>query len=132
MLACCGQWRTQMGAGPRRRRCSRAPNAGGRGAPMLLCTCGPRALPHPKSFRTRLMRAKLPESFSVGRLDTPIGPALAVTDAEGVLRAFDWEDHAERIRELMRLQYGAVELKADGAPPRVIRSALSHYFQGDL
>jgi len=78
------------------------------------------------------MRAKLPESFSVGRLDTPIGPALAVTDAEGVLRAFDWEDHAERIRELMRLQYGAVELKAGGAPPRVIRSALSHYFQGDL
>jgi methylated-DNA-[protein]-cysteine S-methyltransferase len=78
------------------------------------------------------MRAKPPESFSVGRLDTPIGPALAVTDADGMLRAFDWEDHAGRIAELLRLQYGAVDLKADGAPPKAIRSALSRYFKGDL
>ena len=78
------------------------------------------------------MRAKPPESFSVGRLDTPIGPALTVTDAGGVLRAFDWEDHAERIRQLLRLQYGAVELKVDAAPPKAIRAALSNYFKGDL
>jgi methylated-DNA-[protein]-cysteine S-methyltransferase len=78
------------------------------------------------------MRARPPERFSVARLDTPIGPALAVTDADGVLRAFDWEDHAARITALLRRQYGAVELTAVAAPPRAIRSALSHYFKGDL
>jgi methylated-DNA-[protein]-cysteine S-methyltransferase len=78
------------------------------------------------------VRAKPREIFSVGRLETPIGPALAVTDGDGVLRAFDWEDHAERMTALMRLQYGAVELKRAAAPPGAIRVALSNYFKGDL
>jgi methylated-DNA-[protein]-cysteine S-methyltransferase len=77
------------------------------------------------------MRAKLPESFSIDRLDTPIGPALVVADADGMLRAFDWEDHAERVKELLRLQYGAVDLKAARAP-KAIRSALTGYFKGEL
>ncbi len=77
------------------------------------------------------MREKPPERFSVDRLETPIGLALVVTDAGGMLRAFDWEDHAARIKELLRLQYGPVELKAARAP-NAIRSALSRYFNGDL
>lgn len=77
------------------------------------------------------MPAKLPETFSVDRLETPIGAALIITDADGIMRAFDWEDHATRIRELLRLQYGAVELKEVRAP-KAIRSALSGYFEGDL
>ncbi len=78
------------------------------------------------------MRAKPPESFSIGRLETPIGDALAVTDADGALRAFDWEDHAHRISGLLRLQYGAVELKEVGTPPQAIRAALANYFKGDV
>ena len=77
------------------------------------------------------MRGKPPEHFSVDRLTTPIGPALIVADVDGALRAFDWEDHAERIMELLRLQYGAVELQ-DARAPKAIRSALTHYFNGDL
>jgi methylated-DNA-[protein]-cysteine S-methyltransferase len=77
------------------------------------------------------MRAKLPEAFWMDRMTTPIGPALVVTDADGMLRAFDWEDHAARIRELLRLQYGAVELK-EARTPKAIRSALADYFKGDL
>jgi methylated-DNA-[protein]-cysteine S-methyltransferase len=77
------------------------------------------------------MPAKPLESFAVDRLETPIGPALVVTDADGALRAFDWEDHAARIRELLRLQYGAVELKQARAP-EAIRLALTSYFGGDL
>ena len=77
------------------------------------------------------MRAKLPEIFSVDRLKTPIGPALVVSDADGLLRAFDWEDHAERIRELLRLQYGAVELK-EARAPQAIASSLADYFDGRL
>ena len=77
------------------------------------------------------MSAKRPETFSLDRLQTPIGTALLVTDAAGVLRAFDWEDHASRVNELLRLQYGAVILQ-DARAPQATRAALSAYFKGDL
>ncbi len=74
---------------------------------------------------------KTSERFSLGRLATPIGIALLVTDAEGVLRALDWEDYEHRMRELLRLHYGAVELTDQPAPAQM-RAALSDYFEGDL
>jgi methylated-DNA-[protein]-cysteine S-methyltransferase len=77
------------------------------------------------------MSARRPESFGLDRLSTPIGTALLVTDADGVLRALDWEEYEPRMRELLRLQYGAVDLK-DARAPREIRSALTAYFKGDL
>ncbi|WP_342735905.1 methylated-DNA--[protein]-cysteine S-methyltransferase [Bradyrhizobium sp. B117] len=70
-------------------------------------------------------------SFRVDRLPTPIGVALLVTDAEGNLRALDWEDYEHRMRELLRLHYGAVDL-ADRPAPTQMRTALSNYFEGDL
>src|ERR1700761_5840139 len=77
------------------------------------------------------MPAKPPETFDVARLATPIGPALVVTDSDGLLRAFDWEDHAPRIKGLLRLQYGAVELR-EARMPDSIKAALSAYFKGDI
>jgi methylated-DNA-[protein]-cysteine S-methyltransferase len=72
-----------------------------------------------------------PARFGLDRLATPIGIALLVTDAEGVLRALDWEDYERRMRELLRLHYGAVEL-SDQPAPAEMRTALSDYFEGDL
>jgi methylated-DNA-[protein]-cysteine S-methyltransferase len=77
------------------------------------------------------MSAKPPEIFTIDLLDTPIGVALLVTDADGVLRALDWEDYAPRMKELLRLQYGAVALKESRAPGEM-RKALAAYFKGDL
>jgi methylated-DNA-[protein]-cysteine S-methyltransferase len=77
------------------------------------------------------MSAKLPETFGLDRLKTPIGTALLVTDIDGVLRALDWEDYEARMKELLRLQYGSVVLK-DAPSPQNIRAALSDYFKGDL
>ena len=78
------------------------------------------------------MSAKPPETtFGLDRLKTPIGIALLVTDAEGVLRALDWEDYAARMKELLRLQYGTVILKDARAPSQTMK-ALSAYFKGDL
>src|ERR1700722_10027649 len=77
------------------------------------------------------MSAKPPEMFGLDRLRTPIGTALVVTDADGVLRALDWEDYEPRMRQLLRLQYGAVVLK-DARSPKDIRAALTGYFKGDL
>ncbi len=77
------------------------------------------------------MRAKPPETFGLDRLPTPIGTALLVTDTAGVLRALDWEEYEPRMRQLLRLQYGAVVLK-DAGSPRELRAALTGYFKGDL
>jgi methylated-DNA-[protein]-cysteine S-methyltransferase len=77
------------------------------------------------------MSAKPPETFGLDRLETPIGVALLVTDAEGVLRALDWEDYAPRMKELLRLHYGAVVLRETPAPGYLLK-ALSAYFKGDL
>ena len=62
------------------------------------------------------MRAMPPETFDLDRLPTPIGTALLVTDADGALRALDWEDYETRMKELLRLHYGAVNLKPARAP----------------
>ena len=77
------------------------------------------------------MRAKPPETFHLDRLPTPIGTALLVTDAGGVLCSLDWDEHEPRMKELLRLQYGAVTLSNARAPAE-IRTALTDYFRGDL
>ena len=64
------------------------------------------------------MNAKPAETFGLDRLKTPIGTALLVSDADGVLRALDWEDHEPRMKQLLRLQYGMVSLNRRGRPPR--------------
>jgi methylated-DNA-[protein]-cysteine S-methyltransferase len=75
--------------------------------------------------------SKQPEAFGLDRLRTPIGTALLVTDADGVLRALDWEDYEARMKDLLRLQYGAVVLQ-DARSPKDLRAALTGYFKGDL
>jgi methylated-DNA-[protein]-cysteine S-methyltransferase len=77
------------------------------------------------------MREKLPETFHFDRLETPVGIALLVTDTEGNLRALDWEDYAQRMRQLLRLQVGPVMLE-NARAPELLRAALSRYFAGEL
>jgi len=74
---------------------------------------------------------RTPERFGLDRLSTPIGIALLVTDADGALRALDWDDYEHRMRELLRLHYGAVDL-SDKAAPAAMKTALSAYFEGDV
>lgn len=71
------------------------------------------------------------ERFGLDRMKTPIGTALLVADADGVLRALDWEDYEHRMQELLRLHYGAFDLRRQRAPA-AMRTALSGYFDGDL
>lgn len=77
------------------------------------------------------MNVKPPETFGLDRLQTPIGMALLVTDAEGALCALDWEDYEPRMRQLLRLQHGNAILRDARAPDR-LRAALSAYFAGKL
>jgi methylated-DNA-[protein]-cysteine S-methyltransferase len=83
-----------------------------------------------RTARTRASSTRA-ETFGLDRLQTPIGVALLVTDADGALRALDWEDYEPRMKELLRLHYGAVVLQ-DARSPQAVRAALSGYFKGDL
>lgn len=77
------------------------------------------------------MSAKPFEQFYLDRLETPIGTALLVTDADGYLRALDWHDHEPRMRLLLRRQNGAFTLD-EGAAPNDVKSSLRSYFDGRL
>lgn len=77
------------------------------------------------------MPTKSVERFYLDRVETPIGVALLVTDADGQLCALDWADYEHRMAELMRQQYGRTDL-VEGAAPAAIKRALASYFAGDL
>ena len=72
-----------------------------------------------------------PLGFHLGRLKTPVGTALLVTDDLGFLRALDWLDHEARMHRLLKRHYGAFVLK-DGPTPDSIARPLEAYFSGDL
>ena len=75
-----------------------------------------------------------PLTFALSRLSTPIGTALVATDAEGRLRIFEWEDHADRMQSLLDRFYGAGRARfADDRPAaKPVMKALEQYFAGDL
>src|SRR5262245_26329411 len=60
---------------------------------------------------SRTSMPAMTDIFHLDRLKTPIGVALLVTDDDGVLRALDWEDYEPRMRQLLRLHCGAIELR---------------------
>jgi methylated-DNA-[protein]-cysteine S-methyltransferase len=62
---------------------------------------------------------------------TPIGTMLLLTDEEEQARALDWEDHAARMHQLLRQQYGPVQLAQRHGVSRV-RQAIEAYFEGAL
>ena len=72
------------------------------------------------------------QAFSIERLDTPTGSILIVTDDDGRLRAVDWEDHEDRLRQLLRRQYGADAVRFQAARRASAASrSLRAYFEGD-
>ena len=77
------------------------------------------------------MLAKQPDKLIIDRLETPIGTAQLVVDADGYLRSFDWVDSIDRQLKLLRRYNGAVTLMP-GAAPTATRQAIISYFEGDL
>ena len=60
---------------------------------------------------------------------SPIGEVLLACDAEGRLRALDFHDYEHRMRQLLRLHYGAFEL-VSGPAPDAVTAPLRAYFAG--
>jgi methylated-DNA-[protein]-cysteine S-methyltransferase len=77
------------------------------------------------------MLARLPESLRLDELKTPIGTALLLSDGDGVLRALDWQEFADRVHREVRLHYRGADMRP-GRAPEGIRKALSAYFAGEF
>jgi methylated-DNA-[protein]-cysteine S-methyltransferase len=69
--------------------------------------------------------------FFAEQFSTPTGTMLLLTDDEEQARALDWEDYAERMHQLLRLQYGDVRLEPKRGVSQV-RRAIEAYYDGVL
>ncbi len=68
--------------------------------------------------------------LQLDRVMSPLGEILLACDAEGRLRALDFHDYEDRMRQLLRLHYGAFELD-NGPAPAAITGPLCAYFSGE-
>ena len=82
--------------------------------------------------REKPMSAKPPETFNLDRLQTPIGTALLVTDADGVLRALDWEELRAAHEGTAAAAIWRGGFARTRGLPKELRAALTAYFKGDL
>ena len=72
-----------------------------------------------------------PLRLLIDRMSTPIGTALIASDEEGNLRLFDWSDHEDRWRPMLRARYGDVELVSQ-RDPFGHTGALKAYMEGEV
>ena len=71
--------------------------------------------------------------FQFERVPTASGDMLVATDEEGRLRALDWEDCEARMHKLLRLHYGANNVRLDRRrPASAARRSVEAYLAGDL
>ncbi|HEY8518305.1 MAG TPA: methylated-DNA--[protein]-cysteine S-methyltransferase [Candidatus Binatia bacterium] len=70
-------------------------------------------------------------TLRLDRVETPIGVMLLLEDAEGRLRALDWEDHEPRMTRLLHRAQKSYEIReGDGSTANVAR--VRRYLAGDL
>jgi methylated-DNA-[protein]-cysteine S-methyltransferase len=68
----------------------------------------------------------------VDRFDSPIGTIQLVCDADGRLRALDFDDHEARLERLLRLHYGENRAASVAHAPEAVRGPLEAFFAGDI
>ncbi len=75
-------------------------------------------------------------TFALSRMKTPVGAALVVTDDEGCLRVFEWEDHEDRMQALLDRFYGPGRAELvegiGGRSAKPVLDRLKAYFAGDI
>jgi len=73
----------------------------------------------------------LPPALSYARIATPTGDMLCVTAEDGRLRALEWFDDDESLRERFRRHQNGAPVEMSAPPPTLV-AALDAYFAGDL
>jgi methylated-DNA-[protein]-cysteine S-methyltransferase len=80
---------------------------------------------------TRELRVAEPLSLQFDRTPTPLGESIVVSDDEGALRLFYWDDPAHRWQAALKQRYGRFTLGEKKNRFGHIR-ALKDYFDGDI
>ena len=71
------------------------------------------------------------QQFFIDRTKTPIGEGVIISDADGAIRLFYWDDPIHRWKAALLQRYGEVTLKEKkGAFGHA--KTLKNYFDGDL
>lgn len=66
-------------------------------------------------------------------LASPVGEVILLTDADGRLRALDFDTHVARMERLLDRHYGRGGWSVShAAAPTAARAAVARYFDGDL
>jgi len=71
------------------------------------------------------------QAFILERVPTPLGEAVLVSDPEGALRLFYWEDPTHRWKPALRQRYGDVTL-TEKKNAFGHATVLKRYFDGDI
>lgn len=66
------------------------------------------------------------------RMESPLGPLAVLTDAQGRLRALDYEAYADRTGRLLARHYGPDVRTERASAGSAASAALARYFEGDL
>lgn len=67
------------------------------------------------------------------KIDTPMGPLWIICDEQYRLRAVEWEEHSDRMEQLLELHYrnGGYQ-RVTATDPGGLSRKLADYFAGDL
>ena len=71
------------------------------------------------------------KTFTIEQFMTPLGSARLITDAQGCVKAFDWDDHAHRNERLLRRYHGPYQTRVVAIKSNA-RGKIEDYFQGDI
>nr|WP_318381835.1 methylated-DNA--[protein]-cysteine S-methyltransferase [uncultured Enterobacter sp.] len=67
------------------------------------------------------------------KIATPLGPLWVLSDEQFRLRAVEWEEHSDRMEQLLRLHYRAEGYqRVHAVNPGGLSQKLQAYFDGDL
>lgn len=77
------------------------------------------------------MTKRLPEVLILGRMISPLGMIMVVTDAHGTVRAVDFPEFLPRMKTLLSRHWGAVSL-FEGEVPVAVRTSFEAYFTGEM
>ncbi len=69
-------------------------------------------------------------SFQQGRLESPLGPLLVVTDGKGIC-GLDYADYESRMLRLLKRRH-PTKTMSDGPVPTKVSEAITAYWDGEL
>jgi methylated-DNA-[protein]-cysteine S-methyltransferase len=78
-----------------------------------------------------MIQGVLSMNLTLSKIDSPLGPMVLATDAQGAVRALEFDSHRARLHRLLGEHYEQFHT-VDAVAPDFLASALRRYFEGDF